>query len=163
MHTIPLGRRSARAIIIDSRGQLLLIKRIKPGLDPYWTVPGGGIEESDTSIEAALRRELSEELGVKAESVSQVFLSSSILGGVMSIQYFFVTSLSQAAKPIFKGPELADPSRGKYELENIDLLGDQLLSVDLKPPELKEFILANRMALLNEATTQPDGWMAVDA
>ncbi|MFI0445139.1 hypothetical protein [Actinomadura sp. 6N118] len=34
-------KRSARAILIDEVGHLLLIKRIKPGQEPYWTTPGG--------------------------------------------------------------------------------------------------------------------------
>lgn len=49
------------------------------------------------------------------------------------------------------GPEFQDASRGGYELERISLLGDGLASVDLKPDTLKEFILANREALLAEA------------
>jgi hypothetical protein len=39
-----IGRRSARAILFDDAGRLLLIKRTKPGQAPYWTTPGGGIE-----------------------------------------------------------------------------------------------------------------------
>lgn len=55
----------------------MLIKRTKPGQEPYWTAPGGDVEDSDSSIEAALYRELSEELGAEAAGASQVFLFSS--------------------------------------------------------------------------------------
>lgn len=49
------------------------------------------------------------------------------------------------------GPELTDPSRGGYDVDRVDLLGDDLAGIDLKPGALKEFIMANREALLAEA------------
>lgn len=36
------------------------------------TTPGGGVEPTDSSVEAALRRELVEELGATITSVSQL-------------------------------------------------------------------------------------------
>ena len=48
----------------------MLIKRTKPNQRPYWTTPGGGIEESDESVEAALQREPIEELGAEVSDVS---------------------------------------------------------------------------------------------
>lgn len=55
-----MRRRAARAILIDDLGRLVLIKRTKPGQPPYWTAPGGGVEDTDASVEAALYRELAE-------------------------------------------------------------------------------------------------------
>lgn len=69
-------RRAARAIVTDDEARLVLIKRTKPGQQPYWTTPGGGVEDSDPSIEAALHRELHEELGAEVVGVSQVRSSS---------------------------------------------------------------------------------------
>lgn len=63
---VPAGRRAARAILIDDRGRLVLLKRSKRDRAPYWTTPGGGVEETDASVEAALHRELAEELGATA-------------------------------------------------------------------------------------------------
>lgn len=51
----------------------MLIKRTKPGRAPYWTTPGGGIEDDDQSPEAAPHRELAEEPGAEASVVSPVF------------------------------------------------------------------------------------------
>jgi hypothetical protein len=48
------------------------------------------------------------------------------------------------------GPEFEDSSRGGYDLDRVDLRGEDLASIDLKPVALKEFILANREALLAE-------------
>lgn len=151
LSTVAVGRRAARAILIDDRGRLVLIKRTKPGQAPYWTAPGGGVEDDDASVEAALSRELAEELGAKATDASQVFLFSSPSDAGVAVQHFFVARLVSLDESDRSGPEFNDPSRGGYDLDRIDLLGDEFMSVDLKPTALKEFILANREALLVEA------------
>jgi ADP-ribose pyrophosphatase YjhB (NUDIX family) len=146
-----LGRRSARAILIDDQGRLVLIKRTKPGQPPYWTAPGGGVEESDGSVEAALRRELAEELGAEVAGVSQVFLVSSPSVSGLAVQHFFVARLVRMDANRRSGPEFADPARGGYGVERVGLFGGDLAGIDLRPGALKEFILANREALLAEA------------
>jgi ADP-ribose pyrophosphatase YjhB (NUDIX family) len=149
--TVAVGRRAARAILIDDRGRLVLIKRTKPGQAPYWTAPGGGVEDTDASVEAALYRELAEELGAKATDASQVFLFSSPSDAGVAVQHFFVARLASLDELVRSGPEFGDPSRGGYELDRVDLRGEELGSIDLKPTALKEFVLANREALLVEA------------
>jgi hypothetical protein len=62
-----------------------------------------------------------------------------------------VARLRKLDEPARCGPEFLDASRGGYDLDRVGLLGDELASVDLKPDALKEFILANREALLAEA------------
>lgn len=145
------GRSTARAILIDNLGRLVLIKRTKQGQAPYWTTPGGGVEDADASTEAALHRELAEELGAKATDARQVFLFTSPSDAGVAVQHFFVARLASLDKAARNGPELGDPSRGGYELDLVDLCRDDLASIDLKPTALKEFILANREALLVEA------------
>jgi ADP-ribose pyrophosphatase YjhB (NUDIX family) len=149
--TVTVGRRAARAILIDAQGRLVLIKRTKPDQPPYWTAPGGGVEETDPSVEAALYRELAEELGAEAENASQVFLFSSPSDAGVAVQHFFVARLAHLDEAARSGPEFSDPSRGGYELDRVDLRGDDLAVIDLKPTALKEFVLANREALLVEA------------
>lgn len=149
--TAAVGRRAARAILIDDGGRLVLIKRTKPGQDPYWTAPGGGVESNDVSVETALFRELAEELGAKVRGASQVFLFSSPSDAGVAVQHFFVARLLSLDESQRTGPEFSDTSRGGYELDRVDLQGDDLGTIDLKPPALKEFILANREALLAEA------------
>lgn len=107
---ITVGRRAARGIVIDDEGRLILIKRTKPGQDPYWTTPGGGIEDSDATVEDALRPELAEELGATADGYQQVFLASDPTDAGVAIQYFFVARLTSLYLAERYGPELASPS-----------------------------------------------------
>jgi ADP-ribose pyrophosphatase YjhB (NUDIX family) len=90
---VAVERRSARGIVIDDEGCLVLIKRSKPGREPYWTTAGGGVEDGDASIEASMHRELLEELGAQAIGASQVFLASFRSPTGLHVQHFFVTRL----------------------------------------------------------------------
>ncbi|MGH8886128.1 MAG: NUDIX domain-containing protein [Egibacteraceae bacterium] len=141
-------KRSARAILLDDQSRLVLIKRTRPGQDPYWTAPGGGLEPADISVQSGLRRELREELGAKAEGYEQVFLFSSPAGEGVSVQHFFVCRLVSLDMRARTGPEFADASRGGYDLDFVGLGDESLTAVDLKPDALKDFIAANREALL---------------
>ena len=147
-------RRSARAILVDDSARLVLIKRTKPGRVPYWTTAGGGVEDSDVSVEAAMRREVLEELGAEAGRASQVFMLSDQRPDGIRVQHFFVARLVHPDLAAPTGPEFLDPSNGTYDVDYVDLRADALAGIDLRPPELKDFILANRTALLAEAGFQ---------
>jgi hypothetical protein len=73
------------------------------------------------------------------------------------VQHFFIARLKKLDESARSGPEFQDPSRGGYELDRLGLRGNDLASVDLKPATLKEFILANREALLAEAAAAAAG------
>jgi 8-oxo-dGTP pyrophosphatase MutT (NUDIX family) len=36
-----------RALLITPAGELLTIRRTRPGEDPYWVLPGGGIDAGE--------------------------------------------------------------------------------------------------------------------
>jgi 8-oxo-dGTP pyrophosphatase MutT (NUDIX family) len=148
-----VARRSARAILIDDDGNLVLIKRTKPDVPVYWTTAGGGVEDSDASVEAAMRREIFEELGATAAGASPVFLASTLSEYGVKIQYFFLARLTSLDVSVRTGAEVFDPAKGRYDPDRITLLddGSALTAIDLQPSELKAFIAANREALLAEA------------
>jgi len=125
--------------------RLVLIKRIKPGQAPYWTTPGGGVESTDVSLEAALRRELQEELGAEADRFAQVFLYTAPAGEGVSVQHFFACRLLRLNEDARTGQESAEPSRGGYQLDRMRI--DELPAVDLKPEGLTEFISSNKEVL----------------
>ncbi|SRR5712691_1837924 len=147
-------RRSARALLIDEQGRLVVFRRTRPGVPLYWTTPGGRIEDADASAEAAMRRELWEELGAVADGASQVFLQTKAVSEAsVAVQHFFVARLVSMDIAARTGLEFSDPANGSYDIEFIDLRGDGIAAINLRPPELKDFILANREALLAEADT----------
>ncbi|MDX2007189.1 MAG: NUDIX domain-containing protein [Meiothermus sp.] len=61
-------RRSSRAMLLNPYDQMLWLSVAgdigRGGITPFWSVPGGGLEEGE-SFEAALRREMREELGLQ--------------------------------------------------------------------------------------------------
>jgi 8-oxo-dGTP pyrophosphatase MutT (NUDIX family) len=67
-------RRVVRLVVLDVGERLLLFHThdpVDPGLGQWWELPGGGIEDGETYLEAAIR-ELAEEAGivVSADQVS---------------------------------------------------------------------------------------------
>jgi ADP-ribose pyrophosphatase YjhB (NUDIX family) len=150
---VTVARRAARGILIDEDGQLVLIRRTKPGLPVYWTTPGGGIEDEDAGAEAAMHREIFEELGATATGAFPVFLVSDSSRAGLKIHYFFLARLASLDVSLRNGPEFTASGKGRYDPDRVSLRGDgaALAAIDLRPPELKAFILANREALLADA------------
>mgnify|MGYP001126739581 CR=1 FL=1 len=66
------------------------------------------------------------------------------------IDNFFVARLVSLDESRRHGPGFTEPGRGTYDVERVDLDSDGLTTVDLRPSELKAYILANRAALLVE-------------
>lgn len=143
-----IARRSARALLLDDDQRLVLIKRTKPDQPPYWTTPGGGVEDRDEGSEAALARELEEELGAVAAIGGRVLLISSETEAGLAVQEIFgarLVSLSEARR---SGAEWTDASRGGYEVVRVPI--DEVGEIDLKPQELREYVTRNASALLAE-------------
>lgn len=143
-----ITRRSARAILLDDDQHVVLIKRTKPDQDPYWTTPGGGVEDRDASPEDALARELKEELGASAAIGRRVLLIPSGTEAVVAVQEIFVARLLSMDDAARSGAEWTDTSRGGYEVERVPI--DQIGEIDLKPLELRDFVIRNAAALVAE-------------
>ena len=61
----PVDRPAVRALVLDDSNRVLLVKFVDAGGQVWWATPGGGIGEGEPP-EQTLRRELDEELGLKA-------------------------------------------------------------------------------------------------
>ena len=90
-------RRSARLLIIEPAGRVLLVRFVfKKGAlagEDYWATPGGGVEEGETFEQAAIR-ELREETGIRvcrassrAETALAAFTTPSSGGWIMFGKY----------------------------------------------------------------------------
>lgn len=128
---------SVRALLSDTEGALVLIRRVRPGRDPYWVLPGGGVETEDTSLEDALRRELREELG--AEVTIGECVTSWTDGGVTS--HLFRAGLVSMDVSLRHGPEFENPSRGSYEVVHIPRTYEALTAINFVPRELLAWLV----------------------
>lgn len=152
----PVVKRTARAILLDgdigtttSRSdlQMILIKRTKPGEDPYWITPGGGVEPEDATVVAALHREVDEELGAKVFDVVPAFVdtvSHSLHHAAhgVKVQHFFVCRLASMDLSRRHGPEVDEPC-GTYEVVRVPFTREGVTSVDMVPPSLRAYLEAN--------------------
>ncbi|MEU9890998.1 NUDIX hydrolase [Sphaerisporangium sp. NPDC051011] len=141
-------KRNARAILLDGN-ELILIKRSKPGRDPYWVTVGGGVENQDDSIEAALNREVFEELGGKMDRAELVHLITDELEGGIGVQHIFAARLTSMDLSARTGTEFSKPERGGYEIVRIPFTAEAVGELDLMPPELADFVAGNIDAIVS--------------
>lgn len=122
-----------RAILVTDDERLLVIKRTRPGITTYWVLPGGHVEPDDADLEAALHRELDEELVGDAEVHALIQVLDGEDGS--DRQYFYLARIHTWRFEDRTGPEFTDqdPSRGTYELDQIPLTAEALAAIDLKP------------------------------
>lgn len=141
-------KRNARAILLDG-DELVLIKRTRPGREPYWVTVGGGVEEEDDSIEAALHREVFEELGGTLEKAELVHLITDHLEGGIGVQHIFAARLAGMDLSVRTGTEFAKPERGGYDIVRVPFTAEAVSELDLMPPELADFVAANIEAIVS--------------
>ena len=141
----PLGpRHTARVVIVDG-DHLVLIKRVQLSRDPqpYWVTVGGGIEPQDVSPEAAMRREVAEEIGGTVGAAQQVFVHTEDKAGGIRISYVFLAALVSMNLPARTGEEFSLDDRGTYEVQRIPFTAAGIGSIRLLPAELAEYLAAN--------------------
>ncbi|MGP9019773.1 NUDIX domain-containing protein [Streptomyces sp. BR1] len=143
----PVVKRTARAVLLDG-DDLILIKRTKPGMDPYWLTPGGGVEPEDSTVVEALHREVHEELGAKITDVVPCFVDTvehiGADGGAtgVKVQHFFVCRLDSMDTSLRHGPEVDEPC-GEYEIVRIPFTRVGIASVHLVPLSLRHYLDGN--------------------
>ena len=131
-----------RAILLTGNDSVLLIKRVKPNNSAsYWVAPGGGVELGDLDLIATLERELYEELGASAAVLDTAFVLEHQKAGKQLEEHFFVCRLQDYDLSKRYGPEFSDPARGEYIPEEIPLDPFALRRINLKTPELLDWML----------------------
>lgn len=145
-------KRNARAILLNGN-ELVLIKRTKPGREPYWVTVGGGVEEEDDSIEAALHREVFEELGGTLDRAELVHLITDKVENGIGVQHIFAARLAGMDLSVRTGTEFSKPERGGYEVVRVPFTADGIRTLNLMPPQLAEFVTANIDAIVSVLNT----------
>jgi 8-oxo-dGTP pyrophosphatase MutT (NUDIX family) len=76
----PRVRPTARVLLVDDVGRLLLFRSVNEDGQPFWFPPGGGIEASEDA-ETAARREVAEETGLAdVELAAEVWRRRHVFG-----------------------------------------------------------------------------------
>ncbi|MFD3936148.1 NUDIX domain-containing protein [Streptomyces sp. NPDC058611] len=121
-----------RAVLVTADDTMLVIRRTKPGIPVYWVLPGGGVEASDESREAALHREIHEEIAGKADIIRLLHTMESDT----ERQLFYLARITTWSFEDHTGPEFSAEGRGEYALEEIPLTTEGVDGIDLKPEEI---------------------------
>ncbi|BAJ30472.1 MULTISPECIES: NUDIX domain-containing protein [Kitasatospora] len=121
----------ARAVLLTPGDTLLLIGRVRPGLDPYSVVVGGGVEEGDADPEAAAVREVYEEIHGRAKIVRHLYA----LEDEKERQDFYLATVAEWSFDDKSGPEFTQEGRGEYTLLELPLTVAAIDAANLMPPE----------------------------
>lgn len=145
--------RRVRAILLTDRQTILFIKRVKPAAAPYWVAPGGGVEVYDANLYDTLHRELGEELGATIQVLCAGFVLEHTIGEKNLQEHFFVCRLIDFNLGLRSGPEFLDPRRGDYIPDEVPLDADALRRLNVKTPQLRDWLLDN-LDWLREVSTE---------
>ncbi|MDK0520433.1 NUDIX domain-containing protein [Streptomyces sp. ML-6] len=121
-----------RAVLVTADDTMLVIRRTRPGIPEYWVLPGGGVEPGDESREAALHREIHEEIAGKADIIRLLHTMESD----DERQLFYLARIATWSFDDRTGPEFSAEGRGEYALEEVQLTAEGLDGIDLKPEEI---------------------------
>ncbi len=137
-----------RAILLTPDQKVLFIKRVKPHKPtPYWVAPGGGVEDHDSSLYAALHRELHEELGARADILRPGFILHHNKAEKNLEEHFFICRLLHLDLSQRSGPEFDDPTRGEYIPDAVPLLPGAIRQLNIRTVELQRYLLNNLATL----------------
>jgi len=99
MTAAPAERPSARILLLDGEGRILLFRFDAPDRPPFWATPGGALDPGE-AFAACARRELLEETGLDMDcgpEVARRLVEFVDLEGVLVVadeRYFLVRTLA---------------------------------------------------------------------
>ncbi|MFY9615444.1 MAG: NUDIX hydrolase [Candidatus Dormiibacterota bacterium] len=113
------------AAIITRRDQILLVEHRKRG-QRYWVLPGGRLDANET-LDAALRRELNEELGLEARVGPLAIVCETLAPDRHVVNLVFQAEIGEGAAPQL---DPRDPVLAGWQWVSVD----QLPRLDFRPP-----------------------------
>ncbi|MFF2185425.1 NUDIX domain-containing protein [Streptomyces sp. NPDC058155] len=132
-------RRNVRAVLLDG-DHLVFLRRGWPGGSSYFTTVGGGVEPDDADLEAALRREVLEEIGATIGPVTEFLTVTEAGERVTVVQHYFRADVLEMDPDRRNGPEMADPDAGDFSPVRVALDASALAALELQPIELAAYL-----------------------
>jgi 8-oxo-dGTP pyrophosphatase MutT (NUDIX family) len=131
-----------RAVLLTGHGSIIVIARHRPGRAAYRVLPGGAVEATDPSPEAALARELHEELGAHAVIGPRLAtITAAMHDGTMAIQHLHLANLVTLDPAQATAPEYTDPATGTYTLEELPLDITAVRQANLLPQQAIDLLI----------------------
>jgi ADP-ribose pyrophosphatase YjhB (NUDIX family) len=113
------------AAIIVQGGRILLVEHRKRD-QRYWVLPGGRLQGNET-LDAALRRELHEELGLEARVGRLVIVCETLAPDRHMVNLIYQVEIGEKAEPRL---DRSDPVLAGWQWVSVD----QLPRLDFRPP-----------------------------
>ncbi|MEW2117381.1 NUDIX hydrolase [Streptomyces sp. NPDC005474] len=132
-------RHNVRAVLLDG-GQMVFLRRGWPGGASYYTTVGGGVEAEDADLEAALRREVMEEVGATIGPAVEFLTLTEPGEKVTVVQHYFRADVLDMDLNRRGGPELDDPDIGDFSAVRVALDPSAVRALELHPPELAAYL-----------------------
>ncbi|MFD5895959.1 NUDIX domain-containing protein [Streptomyces sp. NPDC060366] len=132
-------RRNVRAVLLDG-DHLVFLRRGWPGGSSYFTTVGGGVEPDDADLEAALRREVMEEIGATIGPVTEFLTLTEPGERVTVVQHYFRADVLDMDPDRRNGPEMVDPDVGDFSPVRVALDASALAALELQPNELAAYL-----------------------
>jgi 8-oxo-dGTP pyrophosphatase MutT (NUDIX family) len=138
----PAPQVRVRAVLLTGHSSIIVIRRDRPGRAPYRVLPGGAVEPTDPSIEAALARELYEELGAQAVIGPRLAtITAAMHDGTTAIQHLHLARLVALDPSQATAPEYTDPAAGTYSPEELPLAIPAIQAANLLPQQAVDLLI----------------------
>jgi len=137
-------------VVVERDGTFLLIRHRKPGLEPYWVLPGGRLEPEETIPECA-KREVAEETGLSGAFAGILYVSEFLRDGRHTVDVTARVEVASDTKAILgSDPEAAPGSEPTLsELRWVNM--DELRGIELLPAEIKARLLMDAAISLDDS------------
>ena len=132
-------RHNVRAVLLDG-GRLVFLRRGWPGGALYYTTVGGGVEAEDADFEAALRREVMEEIGATIGPATEFLTLTEPGEKVIVVQHYYRADVLDMDLGRRSGPEVDDPDVGDFSPVRVALDASAVRELELHPPELANYL-----------------------
>ncbi|MEV6107788.1 NUDIX domain-containing protein [Streptomyces sp. NPDC051940] len=132
-------RRNVRAVLLDG-DHLVFLRRGWPGGSTFYTTVGGGVETEDAGLEAALRREVMEEIGATIGPPVEFLTMTEPGERVTAVWHYFRADVLDTDVGRRSGPEVSDPDLGDFTPVHVPLDVSAVAALGLEPPELADYL-----------------------